>query len=169
MSEDRIDRVLESVDPSKRDFLKRLVVGTAFVVPQIASFSMDGLSVYDAHAQGGSNIAPSDRGLKERFAPVDSQAILARVCRLAVETWNYRGQDPAVRHMGPMAQDFAAAFGVGADDRRIDLVDANGVALAAIQGLAERLRAQEAEIRALRAELRRLATAVQEPRAPAVA
>jgi hypothetical protein len=52
-----------------------------------------------------------------------------------------------------MAQDFAAAFEVGADNRRIDLVDANGVALAAIQALARRLAAQETEIAALNAAI----------------
>lgn len=163
MADDRIDSVLERVNPEKRDFLKRLVVGTAFVIPQIASFSMDELSVYEAHAGAGSNITVSDRNRKERFVAVDPQEILARVCRLSIETWNYRGQDPAVRHLGPMAQDFAAAIGVGEDDRHIDLLDASGVALAAIQALAERLRAQEAEIRVLRAALGRLGADVGEP------
>ncbi len=160
MPEDRVDDVLERVDPAKRDFLKTVIVTTAFVVPTIASFSMDGLSVYEAHAQLASNVTLSDRGAKERFAPVDPDAILARVARLPIETWNYRGQDPPIRHIGPMAQDFAAAFGVGPDDRHIDLLDASGVALAAIQALAGRIQAQEVELRALRAELRRLQTDV---------
>ena len=88
----------------------------------------------------------SDRDLKTGFAQVDAAATLARVRDLPITTWSYREDDPAVRHVGPMAQDFAAAFGVGDDDRRIHTVDANGVALAAIQALAARLEAAEARI-----------------------
>ena len=46
MADSDVDRVLEHVDPSKRAFLKSLVVGSAFVAPLVASFSLDGLSVY---------------------------------------------------------------------------------------------------------------------------
>jgi hypothetical protein len=41
-----------------------------------------------------------------------------------MQTWTARGQDPSVRHMGPMAQDFAAAFGVGEDDTHIATIEA---------------------------------------------
>ena len=152
MANDHVDDALQHVDPAKRDFLKALVVGTAFVAPMVVSFSMDGLSVYEAHA-AGSNIV-SDRNRKEAFAPVDAHVILDRVARLPIESWRYKGD--TIRHIGPMAQDFAAAFHVGPDDRHIDLLDANGVALAAIQALAERVQAQESEIAALRAALDRL-------------
>jgi hypothetical protein len=154
MANEPIDEVLQRIDPAKRDFLKALVVGTAFVAPMIVSFPMDGLSVYEAHAQGGSNTR-SDRGVKEAFASVDSQAILDRVIGLPIETWRYKGE--AVRHIGPMAQDFAAAFGVGPDDRHINVLDASGVALAAIKALARRVEGQEAELSALRAALAQLA------------
>ena len=147
-----IEQILKNVDPAKRDFLKALVVGTAFVAPIVVSFPMAGLSVYEAHAQG-SNV-PSDRSLKEAFASVDAQAILNRLTGLPIETWRYKGD--AARHIGPMAQDFAAAFGVGPDDRHISLLDASGVALAAIQALARRVQAQEVELSALRKALARL-------------
>lgn len=52
MADEGVDRILERVDPAKRLFLKSLVVGSAFVAPLVASFSLDGLSVYEAHAQG---------------------------------------------------------------------------------------------------------------------
>jgi len=55
MANDPVDDVLKQIDPAKRDFLKALVAGTAFVAPIVVSFPMDGLSVYEAHAQGGSN------------------------------------------------------------------------------------------------------------------
>ena len=92
----------------------------------------------------------------EAFASVDAEAILDRVTGLPIETWRYKGE--AVRHIGPMAQDFAAAFGVGPDDRHINLLDASGVALAAIQALAQRVQAQEAELSAFRKALARLET-----------
>jgi hypothetical protein len=51
MADEELESVLDRVDPAKRAFLKKLVVGTAFVVPTVASFSMDGLSLYEANAQ----------------------------------------------------------------------------------------------------------------------
>jgi hypothetical protein len=51
MADEELDSVLERIDPAKRAFLKKLIVGTAFVVPTVASFSMDGLSLYEANAQ----------------------------------------------------------------------------------------------------------------------
>lgn len=151
---DKVDEVLQRVDPAKRGFLKALVIGGAFVAPIVASFPMESLSVYKAHAQGGSNIPISDRNAKEAFGQVDVQTILDRVARLPIETWRYKGD--RIRHIGPMAQDFAAAFDVGPDDRHIDLIDASGVALAAIQALVRRVEAQETEIIALRADFARL-------------
>ena len=56
--------------------------------------------------------------------------------------------------MGPMAQDFSAAFGLGEDDKHISTVDADGVALAAIQGLHQQL---QTKIRQLAKQERELA------------
>ena len=95
--------------------------------------------------------ALSDRTIKEAFSSVDPHAILAAVARLPIERWSYKGE--SVRHLGPMAQDFTAAFGLGADDRHIFTLDAAGVALAAIQGLHALARAQEARLGALEREL----------------
>jgi WD40 repeat protein len=77
----------------------------------------------------------SDRNVKEAFASTDPLLILRRLSELPIQTWNYKWNDAAIRHIGPMAQDFAAAFGVGEDDKHICPVDAQGVAFAAIQGL----------------------------------
>ena len=154
---ENVEAVLQRVDPAKRAFLKALVTGSAFVAPIVTSFSMKGVSVYQAHAQGASdNEVTSDRNAKEAFAPVDARAILDRVAQLPIETWRYKGE--AIRHIGPMAQDWSRAFGVGPDDRHIDLIDASGVALAAIQALAQRVEAQETELAALRATLAGLET-----------
>jgi hypothetical protein len=82
----------------------------------------------------------SDRNAKENFASVDSQAVLAKVASLPVTEWNYKTDSKGVQHIGPMAQDFQAAFGLdGTDDKHISVVDEGGVALAAIQGLNQKL------------------------------
>jgi hypothetical protein len=95
----------------------------------------------------------SDRDLKENIAAVDVYGILNRVASLPIQTWNYKSQDAATRHIGPMAQDFAEAFNVGSDNRHIDTVDANGVALASIQALARMIQERDGEIAELRAGL----------------
>ena len=87
----------------------------------------------------------SDRNLKDNVAAVDGQEVLARLAQVPITTWNYKSQDAAIRHMGPMAQDFYGAFGLGEDDTHISTVDADGVALAAIQGLYAENQALKAE------------------------
>jgi hypothetical protein len=84
---------------------------------------------------GGSWSSVSDRNLKANIQPVDGRAVLEQVAALPISTWNYTSQVASIRHIGPMAQDFAASFHVGEDDTHITTVDADGVALAAIQGL----------------------------------
>ncbi|MEO8740656.1 MAG: hypothetical protein ABI537_13275, partial [Casimicrobiaceae bacterium] len=66
---------------------------------------------------------------------------------------NWKSQDDSIRHMGPMAQDFRAAFGLGETDTGISTVDADGVALAAIQGLNQKLLQKDREIGQLRRKL----------------
>jgi hypothetical protein len=97
----------------------------------------------------------SDRNAKTNIRAVsDPDAVLRRVCSLPISTWSYKNEPSKVRHIGPMAQDFKAAFKVGSSDRHISPVDADGVALAAIQALEGRLRKMQRELDALRAELR---------------
>ncbi|NOG55161.1 MAG: hypothetical protein HND57_12705 [Planctomycetes bacterium] len=99
-------------------------------------FTSIDLSTGATLAPGGSSwSAVSDRNRKEHFEPLDSREVLRKVSAIPMTTWNYKSQDPSIRHMGPMAQDFSAAFGLGADELRINTIDADGVALAAIQGL----------------------------------
>jgi uncharacterized coiled-coil protein SlyX len=90
----------------------------------------------------------SDRNAKEEFTPVNAREILDKVAALPITEWQYKTQSDA-RHIGPMAQDFRAAFGVGHDEKHITTVDADGVALAAIQGLNEVVREQRAAIEKL--------------------
>jgi hypothetical protein len=94
----------------------------------------------------------SDRNLKENFATIDSREVLESVARLPISRWNFK-TDGQTRHIGPMAQDFYAAFNIGTDDKHIATVDEGGVALAAIQGLNEKLKEKDARIEALEKRL----------------
>jgi hypothetical protein len=82
---------------------------------------------------------------------VDGFEVLEKLAALPISTWNYTEDPPSVRHLGPMAQDFMAAFGLGDDDTRINMVDANGVVMVAIQALHKKVVALEAEVAALKA------------------
>ena len=99
-------------------------------------FSDSGLSAgVSLAAGGGSWISISDQNMKEEFEPVDTREVLEKVAALPMTTWKYKTQDASIRHIGPMAQDFHAAFGVGETELGITGIDADGVALAAIQAL----------------------------------
>ncbi len=77
----------------------------------------------------------SDRNSKRDIEPVDVENVLERVADMPISTWSYKTDAQGVRHLGPMAQDFHAAFGLGEDERSIATLDTSGVALAAIQAL----------------------------------
>ncbi len=102
---------------------------------------------------GGTWTNASDRNQKSRLQKVKPRSILGKVKRLPVSSWEYDAE-PGVRHIGPMAQDFHRVFGVGGDNRHIASVDADGVSLAAIQGLATRLGHQRTRLRSLRSRVR---------------
>ncbi len=110
-------------------------------------------------AGSGSWSSLSDRNAKDDFTPVNPETVLARVASLPMSTWSYK-TEPGVRHVGPMAQDFYAAFKVGEDNRHIGDVDEGGVALAAIQGLNQKLESEakekDAEIQELKQRLEAL-------------
>jgi hypothetical protein len=112
---------------------------------------------------GGAWTNASDRDVKENFAPIDAQDILERVRTLAVTQWNYRAE-PGIRRIGPTGQDFHVAFGLGGDDKSISTVDASGVALAAIQGLHQRVQEKEARIVAQDERIAALEEALEELR-----
>jgi FtsZ-binding cell division protein ZapB len=91
----------------------------------------------------------SDRNRKTDFKEVDPRAVLDKLAAMPVRQWRYTNEDACVKHIGPVAQDFQSAFGLGTDDKTIGTVDADGVALAAIQGLNQKLedRCQKADSR----------------------
>jgi alkylation response protein AidB-like acyl-CoA dehydrogenase len=103
-------------------------------------------------AGGSSWNAISDRATKENFTPVDGPAVLEKLAAMPVQEYNLKSQDPSIRHIGPVAQDFNAAFGYGESDRAINMEDADGVALAAIQGLYQVVQEKDTQIATLQAE-----------------
>jgi hypothetical protein len=105
---------------------------------------------------GGPVNGLSDRRAKQDFEAIDRGAILARLAALDVSEWSYISEGSGVRHVGPTAQDFRAAFGLGDDDTHISLSDLSGIALAAVQELHSRLEQKDREIAELRARLEAL-------------
>jgi hypothetical protein len=114
----------------------------------------------------------SDRDAKENFVPEEGKDIMQRLVAMPLFSWNFKGADPAIRLLGPTAQDFYAAFGLGRNDKSIANVNLEGVALAAIQGLHQlveergarivALEQRVSEVESLRGELATLKSALAE-------
>jgi hypothetical protein len=105
---------------------------------------------------GDSFNSTSDRHAKENFTAVNARDVLARVSALPVTQWNYKTESKDVQHIGPMAQDFQAAFHLSVDDKHISVMDEGGVALAAIQGLNQKVEEKETRIQDQAAEIQNL-------------
>ena len=121
-------------------------------------------------ASSGVSLAPggtawaviSDRNAKKDFAPINAVGILEKLAALPVTQWHYNWETAETTpHIGPMAQDFKAAFYPGTDDKSITTLEADGVAFAAIQGLNQKLEAQRAENAELKQQLAELKALVQ--------
>ena len=98
----------------------------------------------------------SSRTTKENFAAVDGEDVLSRLRRVPVSTWNYIAEGRESRHMGPMAEDFYQAFGLGTANTSIGVQDLAGVSLAAVKALEERtaqLQEKAAEVEQLRSRV----------------
>ena len=104
---------------------------------------------------GSSFDVTSSRDLKEGFEAVSPADVLANVAELPITRWQFKDDPSATRHIGPMAEDFHAAFG-GSGDKTISLNDATGVALAAIQGLHQQAREKDALIAELLSRIAKL-------------
>ena len=95
----------------------------------------------------------SDRNSKENVEAIDPADVLKKVVEMPLNTWNYISDEDDARHLGPMAQDFYAAFGLGSDEKKIATLDTSGVALAAVQGLNKKLESKVESLEAQNDEL----------------
>ena len=90
----------------------------------------------------------SDRNAKTNFTTVNALEVLNKVSRLSISRWNYKADAGSLQHVDPTAQDFHAAFGLnGHNDTHTSAVGVRGVALAAIQGLNQKLETENAALR----------------------
>ncbi|HET6765150.1 MAG TPA: tail fiber domain-containing protein, partial [Longimicrobiaceae bacterium] len=103
----------------------------------------------------------SSRTLKDHFAPADGEDVLARMRGVPVNFWSYTAEGAQVRHLGPFAEDFRAAFGLGVDDRSIGLLDIDGVNFAAARALEARTAAQAQRIESLEKQVAEVRALVQ--------
>jgi hypothetical protein len=107
----------------------------------------------------------SDRNLKSDVEPVSPLEVLERLDRVPISTWRFTDGREGTRHLGPMAQDFHSAFGLGGDDdRHLSLLDVGGVSLAAIQGLRQQLRDERSKVEQLRRDTDRRISTLQRER-----
>jgi hypothetical protein len=142
------------VSARANEFAARATGGVRFVTGVDASGTpSSGVSLA---AGSGSWSSLSDRNLKRDFAPIDGTWVLDRIAALPISSWSYEAQKPSIRHLGPTAQDFRRAFGLGVDKRHIDSIDSEGVSLAGVQALYELARAQQREIDGLKRQVAHL-------------
>jgi hypothetical protein len=97
-----------------------------------------------------------DRDSKENFTEIDAGELLEQVASLPITMYNYKGESDDVKHIGPVAQDFYATFGVGSDEKAISSQDVAGISLASVQELYKRAREREDEIARLLARIEEL-------------
>lgn len=145
--------------PAVDQFLVRTTGGVVFV-SAIDGVTGDSTSGVQLASGGGSWSSLSDRNAKANAKPIDGREVLQKLNQIPISTWNYKSQDKSIRHMGPMAQDFYAAFGVGENEKLITTIDADGVALAAIQGLSQIIQEKDKEITSLQNRMAALEIAV---------
>ena len=97
---------------------------------------------------------------KDKFKSVNPLDVLTKLVNIPIQSWVYTNS-PSVRHLGPVVQDFSAAFGLGEDDQHIATVDADGVALAGIQGLNQLIQEKDAKIKDLEKRMEVMERTVQ--------
>ncbi|MDX1632807.1 MAG: tail fiber domain-containing protein, partial [Thermoanaerobaculia bacterium] len=146
----------------------RILAGTQNDAIQISDRSIDvgnDLNVPDGEVTTDGVRFSSSRTEKEDLEPVDPQEVLKRLNRVPVAEWSFKDDENGTRHIGPTAEDFQEAFPLpGKSEKHLSAMDVQGVALAAIQGLSQRLEGVEEENAALRARLAELESRLDESR-----
>ncbi len=122
--------------------------------------SYDFLGSHGEYTSGSSWVNGSSRDLKTDFTPLDDQIVLSKIDALPVTKWVYK-TDTNAWHIGPMAEDFYASFGLGDNNMSISTIDPSGVALVGIKALDEKIDAQQKEIDVLNAQNATLSSEVE--------
>ncbi len=147
------------------DVFKAVAAGTPEALLQVRNSSYSSASGEDVRfaVDSDGNVTArgtiaqlSSRRAKENFVPADGKRLLARLERMPITSWNYRGAPADDRHLGPVAEDFHAAFGLGRTDRYVAPSDLAGVALASVKALQEEVRERDRRIADLEARLQEL-------------
>lgn len=115
----------------------------------------------DLPAGSGDWSCTSSRLTKDDFRPLDGETVLGKVAGLSIQEWSYK-TERGVRHVGPTAEDFHAAFGLGPDSKSIGLIDENGISLLAIQALETRTAALKRDNDELRTRISKLEALVNQ-------
>jgi regulator of replication initiation timing len=112
--------------------------------------------VYMRHGQSGwSNYC--DRNKKENFTSIDGELILSKIRNMPITQWNYKNTDVNNKYIGPMAQDFYAAFHLGGTDSLgINTICIDGVNMAGVQALEKRTSGMDMKISDMNAKITRL-------------
>lgn len=139
---DQSDPYFNSV--AVNEFAARCTGGVRFVTS--VDTSGNPLTGVQVPSGGGSWQSLSDRNSKENYAPVNLDEVLEKLSSLPISCWNYKSQPDSIRHIGPTAQDFYSAFNVGEDEKHITTIDADGIALASIKALLQKINKLEARI-----------------------
>jgi hypothetical protein len=80
-----------------------------------------------------------NRNIKENFEKINLEELLTRIKNIPVTKWNYKSGDPTIKYIGPVAQDFYAAFQLGGTDSLgINSINIDGVNMAGVQALINR-------------------------------
>lgn len=132
--------LVDAVPSADNQFVARAAGGTRFFSNALLTAGVE------LPPGAGAWSSVSDVNMKENFRELDGGDVLLKIARMPIREWSYKAQEPAVRHVGPTAQDFHAAFGLGEDPLKISTIDADGVALRAIQALEARTRTQHANM-----------------------
>ncbi|MGV6860140.1 MAG: tail fiber domain-containing protein [Putridiphycobacter sp.] len=140
-------------------FMVRAAGGTIF-------FTSSDLTTGVVLAPGaGSWSILSDSTKKENITPINYNDYLSQLDSIDVYRWNYKSQANSIQHIGPMAQDFYAAFNIGSDSTYINSGDFDGVNLVLLKGLNEKIEVidnQKDELNKLNQELELLKKQRQE-------
>ncbi len=119
----------------------------AAVTPQFTMAANGDIAITGTLSQGSSRL------LKTAIEAVDPSDLFARALQLPVYQWSYIGRPASERHIGPMAEDFHALFGLGGDAARLAPSDVAGVALVAVQELATQVEQRKRDIAEIRARI----------------